>query len=172
VCRDGICQPPACDDGVHNGSELAVDCGPPCGPCGFGAPCGDHSQCQSGACANGHCGCPEHEFLFVVDTNHGGGADPAEWPGGTDVQAVAGCSVTVQLPDDNLDEVCTLGKRFAVIDSTRFSSCAGTGGEDGDGCEPISCPFAGVGSCCFGRPSCSVAINGEARAAYHVRCTP
>jgi hypothetical protein len=119
------------------------------------------------------CGCPEHEFLFEVETNHGGAADPAEWPGGTAVQSVGGgCGVTVQLPDTNLDLVCTLGKRFAVLDYTRFSSCAGSGGEDGDGCQPIDCPFAGAGSCCFGRPSCSVAINGGARAAYHVKCEP
>ena len=34
VCVDGICQPPACDDGVQNGLETGVDCGgPDCPPC-------------------------------------------------------------------------------------------------------------------------------------------
>ena len=43
-------------------------------------------------------------------------------------------------------------------------------GEDGDSCAPLSCPFAGVGSCCDGRPSCSVATNGSGSARYFVQC--
>jgi hypothetical protein len=34
----------------------------------------------------------------------------------------------------------------------------------------VSCPFAGVGSCCSARPSCSVATNGSASARYFVQC--
>jgi len=67
--------------------------------------------------------------------------------------------------------VCTLAAPFSVNTFSGFQNCVGQGGEDGDGCEPVSCPFAGVGSCCSVRPSCSVATNGSGSARYHVHCT-
>jgi hypothetical protein len=44
--------------------------------------------------------------------------------------------------------VCTIAAPFSVNTFSGFQNCVGQGGEDGDGCEPVSCPFAGIGSCC------------------------
>ena len=88
---------------------------------------------------------------------------------------VAPCThfnLIAQVRNDNVDKVCTLASPFSVNGFAGYSSCAGTGGEDGDGCQPVSCPPAGIGSCCSGRPSCSAALNGSATARYFVQCQP
>ncbi|HWP64392.1 MAG TPA: hypothetical protein VNO26_00585 [Candidatus Limnocylindria bacterium] len=66
--------------------------------------------------------------------------------------------------------VCSLAAPFSIHSFTGYSLCQGTGGEDGDGCEVVSCPPAGIGSCCSTRPSCSAALNGSAQARYFVTC--
>lgn len=86
--------------------------------------------------------------------------------------ATSECSVTIQSPDNNIDLVCTLAGPFAVNGWSGFSTCSGTGGEDGDGCQPVSCPPLGIGSCCAPRPSCSAALNGSGSAQYIVQCDP
>ena len=60
----------------------------------------------------------------------------------------------------------------AVLGFNGWSNCTGTGGEDGDGCQVNSCPFAGIGSCESNRPSCSVGLNGSASAQFNVSCNP
>ena len=125
----------------------------------------------SGTCAGNLCKCANNLFTFTVTSNVGGAFDSAEWPGGQTSQSSAtGCGVTINRPNDNIDLVCSLAAPFSVASFSGFSSCVGTGGEDGDGCAPLSCPFAGVGSCCDGRPSCSVATNGSGSANYFVQC--
>ncbi len=56
-CLDDACGPPApnCEDGLKNQGEADVDCGGPCGPCGFGASCGAAGDCVSGVCEGGQC---------------------------------------------------------------------------------------------------------------------
>jgi hypothetical protein len=78
--------------------------------------------------------------------------------------------VTINRPNNNIDLVCTLAAPFSVNAFSGYSQCFGAGGEDGDGCEPVSCPPAGIGSCCSGRPSCSAALNGSGQARYRVQC--
>jgi hypothetical protein len=44
---------PSCADGVQNGGEAGVDCGPICAsPCPAGSPCFKASDCTSGLCVN------------------------------------------------------------------------------------------------------------------------
>jgi hypothetical protein len=57
VCSGGSCQPPTCNDGVHNGDETDVDCGgATCPGCGVGQGCNVPSDCASGlTCDAGMC---------------------------------------------------------------------------------------------------------------------
>lgn len=145
---------------------------PVCSPnCGIGTPCTGSGQCASGLCSGGFCRCPNQAFTFSVSSNSGGPFDSAEWPGGTATQnGASGCSVTINRPNNNIDLVCTLAGAFSINSFGGYSNCFGTGGEDGDGCQVTGCPFAGIGSCCNARPSCSVALNGSGSAQYHVQC--
>jgi hypothetical protein len=172
VCSGGLCQAPTCFDGVQNGSETDRDCGGPgCSGCGLGQRCAAAGDCASNACVNAHCTCGSRLFTFTVSSNSGGAFDSAEWPGGVASQnGPAGCSVTINRPNNNIDLVCTLAAPFSVASFTGYSQCFGSGGEDGDGCEPVSCPPVGIGSCCSGRPSCSAALNGSGQARYRVQC--
>ena len=173
VCSGGLCQAPSCSDGLKNGTETDVDCGGPgCPGCGLGKVCTAASDCQSSVCgANARCTCGNRSFTFTVNSNSGGVFDSAEWPGGTSSQSSStGCNVTVNRPGGNIDLVCSLSSRFSVQSFAGFSQCFGAGGEDGDGCQPVSCPPAGIGSCCEGRPSCSAALNGSGSARYLVTC--
>ena len=152
-CPGITCQAPNCNDGVKNGTETGIDCGGPCQPC-------------PGTC-------PSVTFGFDVQSSTGGLATGAAWPGGQDTKTTPeGCSVTINRPDRRVDLVCTLAAPFSVASFVGFSKCFGIGGEDNDGCKPLSCPPAGAGSCCATRPSCSSALNGSARALYWVQCDP
>jgi len=174
ICSGGLCTTPTCSDGVKNQGEGDVDCGGPCADCALGKTCNTGGDCQTGSCNGGICKCPSHLFTFSITSNSGGVFDSAEWPGGNASQSIpGGCGVTIKRPGDNIDLVCSLGGGgFAVIGSSGFSSCFGTGGEDGDGCQADSCPPAGVPSCCATRPSCSAALNGSGSARYFVQCNP
>jgi hypothetical protein len=173
-CVDHVCQAPTCTDGSKNGSETDVDCGgPSCPDCALGKTCSGNSDCLTNFCSGGVCRCPAQLFTFNVNSNSGGVFDSAEWPGGTATQnGPTGCSLTINRPNNNIDQVCTLGAPFSVNSFSGYSSCAGSGGEDGDGCQPVSCPPAGIGSCCGTRPSCSAALNGSGSARYLVQCQP
>ncbi len=119
------------------------------------------------------CGVSSVQHTFTVNSNSGGAFDSAEWPGGTDSHTFsAGCSVTINRPSGNIDLVGALGNSFSIAGLTGFSSCSGTGGEDGDGCNPSTCPPLGIGSCQSTRPSCSAALNGSGSATYTVQCNP
>jgi hypothetical protein len=172
ICTGNVCQAPSCTDGARNGDETDVDCGGSCPGCGLGKLCDAGDDCASAVCGvTGRCTCGNRLFTFQVDSNGGGPFDSAEWPGGTSSQSgPAGCAVTINRPSGNIDQVCTLQPPFSVDGFTGYSQCFGSGGEDGDGCQPVSCPPAGVGSCCSGRPSCSAALNGSGRARYFVQC--
>ncbi len=172
VCSGGVCQTPSCSDGLRNGSETDVDCGGGCPGCALGQQCSVAMDCASNVCGTtARCTCGDQLFTFTVNSNSGGVFDSAEWPGGTATQSAStGCAVTISRPTGNVDLACTLAAPFAVQSFSGFSQCFGAGGEDGDGCQPVSCPPAGVGSCCSGRPSCSAALNGSAQARYFVQC--
>jgi hypothetical protein len=59
-CREGSCQPAACDDGRVNQDETAEDCGgSACPRCPVGAGCRDGADCRSGLCGgDGACAEP------------------------------------------------------------------------------------------------------------------
>jgi len=163
---------PTCSDGIRNGLETDTDCGgPTCPDCAVGKTCAVNGDCVSTVCTGTICSCGPHNFTFTVNSNSGGLFDSAEWPGGTATQTpVPGCSLTINRPNDNIDLVCTLANPFSIQSFTGYSLCLATGGTDGFGCQPVSCPPAGVGSCCGGRPSCSAALNGSGSAQYLVNC--
>src|SRR5262245_54436395 len=50
VCEGNVCQPATCDDGIKNGNEHTVDCGPPCPLCSDGTPCASGDDCASLRC--------------------------------------------------------------------------------------------------------------------------
>ena len=174
--KDGVavaCPPlPTCFDGIQNQNEQCIDGGGVCaGCCGVGAGCTETADCCTGTCASGTCKCPNNLYTFNISSNNGGSVDPAEWPGGTAAQSShTGCSATINRPSGNIDLVCSLSNNFSVNSFVGYSSCTGTGGEDGDGCSVTGCPPAGIGSCCTARPSCSAALNGSGSARYTVQC--
>jgi hypothetical protein len=172
VCASGTCSGPTCTDGAQNGDETAIDCGGSCpADCAINDGCGGDDDCQSGHCSGNLCKCPNNVYTFTVTSNVGGAFDSAEWPGGQTAQtAVAGCNVTINRPNENIDQVCSIADPYSVASFNGYSTCFGSGGEDGDGCAPLTCPFGGIGSCCDGRPSCSVAINGSGSSNYFVQC--
>lgn len=173
VCLAMVCQSPTCTDGKKNGAETDVDCGgPTCGDCTIGKACGAATDCLSGTCQGGFCRClAGATHTFSINSNSGGTVDPAEWPGGTQVRVFSSeCTVNIDNPSDNIDLVGNLGDDFDVLSKTGFSSCFGSGGEDGDGCDVSSCPPAGIGSCESNRPSCSAALNGSGSATFRVAC--
>jgi hypothetical protein len=139
--------------------------------CNDGQSCNGADACSGGICVPSGVCCGTQNFTFTVDSNNGGAFDGAEWPGGNTSQSSSpGCSVTIRRPNGDVDLVCTLADDFGVVGSSGFQNCFGTGGEDGDGCQPVYCPPLGIGSCCDTRPSCSAALNGGARAQYFVQC--
>jgi hypothetical protein len=76
VCTGGVCQAPACTDGVKNGDETDIDCGggsymglPACPPCNPGQKCGTGSDCVGGNCQT-TCQCPTG--MLVVPIQGGG----------------------------------------------------------------------------------------------------
>jgi len=174
VCVGNICQPASCSDGVLNGTETDIDCGGSCTGCLLGETCIVGGDCVSTSCAGSACTCGNMAFTFNISSNNGGVFDSAEWPGGTQNQATSdpGCNATINVPGGNIDLVCSLQTEFSINSFSGFSSCFGTGGPNGDGCEALSCPPAGIPSCCPGiaRPSCSAALNGSGSARYLVQC--
>lgn len=57
VCYANRCEPPSCNDGIKNGTEVAVDCGGSCfgSTCSAGSPCTFDRQCAWGLDYNGLC---------------------------------------------------------------------------------------------------------------------
>jgi hypothetical protein len=118
-------------------------------------------------------GCPSQVYTFNTTSSTGGLFTAAQWPGGMSTQSASpGCSVTVQLPNADVTQVCSLAMPYAVLAFSGYSSCTGVNGANGDGCSVTSCPPFGIGSCCNGQPSCSVGLNGTASASFSVQCVP
>lgn len=174
VCTGNICQASTCSDGVKNQNETDTDCGGVCGAsCSLGDTCGGGGDCVSGVCTGNLCNCGTQIHTFSHNSNNGGVFDSAEWQGGTQLRTFSPeCTVRIENPSGNIDLVGTLGDNFAVQTKTGFSTCFGSGAEDGDGCDVSSCPPAGFGSCQATRPSCSAALNGSGTATYRVQCNP
>ncbi|MSP24176.1 MAG: hypothetical protein EXR75_03230 [Myxococcales bacterium] len=56
VCKNTLCQVPACNDGVKNGVETGVDCGgPTCTKCAIGQGCGADADCVNAKCLGAVC---------------------------------------------------------------------------------------------------------------------
>jgi hypothetical protein len=174
VCSGGICLAPTCSDSVENGAETDVDCGGgTCPACALGQGCNAGTDCTTTLCQGGVCSCGSQAFTFSITSNTGGAFDSAEWPGGTAMQnGLPGCSVSINQPSGNIDLAGTLGDDFEVIGFSGYSNCYGTGGEDGDGCQPDTCPPLGIPYCQDRRPSCSAALNGSGSARFFVQCQP
>jgi len=57
VCGGFACVTAPCNNQVKDQGETDVDCGGPCNPCGPGKGCAKFSDCVSGVCDQGLCGC-------------------------------------------------------------------------------------------------------------------
>ncbi len=55
VCMNSRCLPKTCMDGVVNGMEADIDCGPGCLPCADGKQCSAAMDCQNGVCTGDIC---------------------------------------------------------------------------------------------------------------------
>jgi hypothetical protein len=122
--------------------------------------------------------CQSRVFTFGIVSTPGTATTPAAWAGGGEVQTDPGnptCSVTVTRPSGN---VSAAGNSWTIVSSTRYSSCFGFGGEDGDGVETPDCSqlTASVGSVTAARPLCSNPFcstgtcSGLARNVFSVVC--
>lgn len=187
TCSNGSCSVHAGDpcpgtDGDVNCTESCDEAHDNCAAndpngsaCSNGQTCDGADTCQNGTCTPSGVCCGTKDFTFTITSSSGGAFTAAEWPGGTTSQngAVAGCSATINRPSGRLDTVGGSGgsDSFSVNSFAGYTACVGTGGEDGDGCQPNGCPPAGIGSCQNARPSCSAALNGSGSAKYFVHCT-
>jgi hypothetical protein len=179
-CPPNVCNLARCDDGVRNGNESDVDCGGSCAPCPFGKLCGSNNDCGSKACKGGVCGCTASQFTF--DAFGHSDINRSYWKGGLETKGQGGgCEVRVQKPLGMMvctclspGPVCDGARPWSVLSWGGYSSCYGTGGEDGDGCEAVNCPTnLDDGFCCSGYPTCPLRLGpGQAQAKYHVQCDP
>jgi hypothetical protein len=186
TCNLGACtghsgNPCSGGDGDNNCNESCSEAADNClaqdpngAPCSDGQGCNGADSCSSGLCTPSGVCCGTRDFTFTINSNSGGVFDSAEWPASpataSQSNPVAACNVTVNLPSGNIDLVGTLGDNFCINGFNGFQNCFGSGGEDGDGCQVLSCPPAGIGSCEAARPSCSAALNGSGSARYLVHC--
>ncbi|HYB98263.1 MAG TPA: hypothetical protein VEC57_03930 [Candidatus Limnocylindrales bacterium] len=184
TCDDGFCQSHAGDpcagpDGDGDCSEQCDESADACtapdpdgAECNDGQGCNGLDNCLAGQCTGSGVCCGTVDFAFTITSSTGGAFTAATWPGGTVSQSsTGGCTVTIRRPSGRIDTVGSTGDNFGVTDFSGFAGCVGFGGEDGDGCQPLTCPPAGIGQCASTRPSCSAALNGSGSARYTVRCT-
>ncbi len=69
-CSAQCTKEPTCTDGIKNGSETDVDCGPlPCSTCKLGKGCANNADCAQGNCVNKVCRLPAIKVAgsLVVD---------------------------------------------------------------------------------------------------------
>src|SRR6185369_8116212 len=65
--------PPTCTDGIQNGTEAGIDCGPGCSPCPTGGtPCTKDGECASTLCVGGFCADPDHCSNAIQDADETG----------------------------------------------------------------------------------------------------
>jgi hypothetical protein len=105
--------------------------------------------------------------------------DPAVWEANVTTQGTAACNVTVQTPSGNISNV--FGDKWQIIGIKGFSNCVFSGNCDSNlgtctnctGVDPPDfCPPLAFADCTDNRPSCTTALNGNARAEAHVLCIP
>lgn len=73
----------SCTDGIRNGLETDVDCGPDCARCAFGKTCVEGSNCLSGLCEAERCVAPAScgngvKDRTETDVDCGGGCGPCD----------------------------------------------------------------------------------------------
>ena len=148
--RVGACVAAGCDDHVHNGDELAVDCGGGCGPCGTGMPCLAGAGCDSGVCEGaggdepGACAPPTCE-----DGVDNGGETAADCGGPCD-PCVAGQAC--ETPADCASGVCW----ELVCQEPACDDELANGGETGVDCGgPTACPRCPDAGRCLAGTDCT-----------------
>lgn len=123
--------------------------------------------------------CQSTLFTFFVNSTIGGVFDPAVWEANVTTQGTAACNVTVQTPSGNISNV--FGDKWQIIGIKGFSNCVFSGNCDSNlgtctnctGVDPPDfCPPLAFADCTDNRPSCTTALNGNARAEAHVLCIP
>lgn len=133
---DEIAHGASCVDGIKNADETAIDCGGPlCRPCAYGQACLAFTDCTSGVCDSGACGCP----VGYIEDGSGGCEDVDECPAGYVPNDQGGCA--------DVDE-CALGEDDCAVGATCTNSlgaftCVCDAGFSGDG---RTCSPCGVGT--------------------------
>ncbi len=155
VCRqnDGDdaerCKAPACDDGVKNGDESAIDCGGSCKPCELDEPCIEHEDCQSNSCG-GVCLPPTCDDQRVnadeSDADCGGSCGPC----GSGLQCAA--------PTDCISGLCGTDSRCEK--SSVSGACASADDCLSNGCVDLVCERSTVGEGCRTNDDCTTSACG------------
>lgn len=122
----------SCSDGVRNGSETGVDCGPGCAAC-QGEPCSGDAACQTGHCVDGVCCESACDGLC------------------------AACSAEVK--GSGQDGLCGSVAEGADPRGDCEDDGAATCGHDGTCDGAGACRRYAVGTVCGGAPSCAGAIQ-------------
>lgn len=108
----GTCEvPPACDDGVRNGDEAAVDCGgtdPSCRRCDLESACGRDADCASESCVLGRC-------VSCDDGVQNGDEEGVDCGG-----ARSGCPACIRCTEENSIDLQTVG----VLSTIPADACA------------------------------------------------
>jgi hypothetical protein len=144
VCTNGFCAPPACNDGIKNGSETSVDCGGgTCAPCTNGQACAVGSDCISGVCSGGICQAPT-----CTDGVKNGTETAADCGGGACPTCANGQACAVG--SDCQSGVCTAG----ICQAPACNDGVKNGAETSVDCGGGTCPACAVGKNCLVGSDC------------------
>ena len=141
------CQVPACDDGVQNGNETAIDCGnAACGGCPLGSPCVVDAQCALAFCQQGECADPGSCVDGALN-----GRETGVDCGGDDCPPcadLAGCEQDTDCSNNNCDAngVCISCGDFVQNGTETGVDC---GGAD------VACRRCNAGERCTSNDDCS-----------------
>lgn len=129
VCREGQCRSPACDDGVANGNETALDCGGDCAPCAVNEACRGGRDCVSGECNDRVCGSECTDGFANCDRQNDNGCEVGIR---TDVANCGACGNVCDLPHATAE--CSAGECRIASDGCEpgYLDC---NGKPEDGCE-------------------------------------
>lgn len=145
-CEGEACAPATCEDGLHNGDELGLDCGGEmCGACP-GQPCADDTACAAGRCVGAVCvavACAEDPCLNggTCVALEGGGRTCACAPGfgGENCEVEEPCvGVDCPVADPCEDLPCGIGTCRDAGEGRYACECPEGAFDDGLTCAP--CP--------------------------------
>jgi hypothetical protein len=157
VCDGGVCGVASCTDGLSSGDEPGIDCGgadPECPRCPDTDPCGDGSDCASGACEAGRC-------VSCEDSAENGTETDTDCGGGNPQCPRCGTGASCIIDDDCASQSCGAGLCVAVSCSDDLQNGSESDTDCGGG-NP-QCPRCAAGDSCVTGADCvsQVCSNGS-----------